>query len=754
MAKAYPKGNELLKRSTFGDARSIPWMPFFEPPASGEGFAKNGTYCMRIDHLGANQWDVQLRHREMTIRNEHRYSVRFTAWSSKPVGIRAKVGMSGAPYADYWHDDFELTATPTEFTDSFTAYATDDPTAEFAFHLNDVHAAPPFEICLNDLHLTDPQFIPAPDSVASKPAAVRVNQHGYFPHATKHATWVLDGDDAATRATVPVSFAVLAGSGEVLYRGKTEPLGRDTTSGAYVQRLDFTAVTTAAKDLRIRIETTASADSAIVSDPFAIDPQLLRPLSRDALRFFYYMRSGIALQQPYVEDPIWERIEGHPTDKQVRCAADANCSYAQDVSGGWYDAGDYGKYVVNAGLSVWLLMNLWEVAQVQGFDLVGGEDQALNIPESGNGIPDLLDEVKWEMQWLLKMQVPEGQPHAGLVHHKVHDEAWSALGVLPILSTATKRTLRPVSTAATLNLAATGAQASRIFAKLDPVFSKRCLLAAKRAWAAAKQHPTSLITLADNQGGGAYEDADISDEWYWAATELYLATGEEAYSSSLRTSPHYLQVRTQATDPGLYQSFDWRSTAALATVSIAIDRVRFSEKERTSSRFAIIEAGKRYLELSKADAFGQPYAGTHYTWGSNSFMLNNGIVLAYSHALTKNPRFLEGAGAALDYLLGRNALGKSYVSGYGQRALTNPHHRLWARAVNPKFPPPPPGAIAGGPNTNLQDPYSKAANLGCIGQTCYVDHADAYSVNEVAINWNAGLSWLAAYLNGVRSKTK
>lgn len=750
-AEEYPAGNELLKRSTFTDRRSSPWLPFFDPPASGEGAAKNGAYCMRVDHLGINQWDAQFRHREMTIQKDHRYAVRFTAWSSKPVGIRAKVGMSGAPYSDYWRGEFDLTTTPTEYVDSFTAYEPDDPTAEFAFHLNDVQASPPFEICFNELHLTDPAFVPKPDSIAAKPPAIRVNQLGYLPHLQKHATWVLDGEDAVTQAAKAVPFTVIDGEGQILYRGDTEPFGRDATSGIYVQRLDFSTLAAPNKNLKIQIETGTTSGS-VTSDAFAIEPGLMQPLARDAMRFFYYMRSGTALQQPFVENPVWERIEGHPTDNQVPCAADAKCSYTLDVSGGWYDAGDYGKYVVNAGLSVWLLMNLWELAQHQGFELVGGADRTLNIPESGNGVPDLLDEAKWEIEWILKMQVPEGQPQAGLVHHKMHDEAWSALGSLPVASTATKRTLRPVSTAATLNLAATAAQASRVFSKWDPVFAERCLSAAKRAWTAAKQNPALLITLADNKGGGAYEDADVSDEWYWAATELYLATGNETYASDVRNSPHHLQIRAKATDGVLYQAFDWRSMASLATASIAIDKKRFSEKERTSGRHAIIEVGKRYLELSKADAFGQPYAGTLYPWGSNSFMLNNGIVMALSHAFTKDPSFLQGAAAALDYLLGRNALGKAYVSGYGQRPLTNPHHRMWARSVNPKFPPPPPGALAGGPNTNLQDPYSKAANLGCIGQTCYVDHVDAYSANEVAINWNAELAWLTAYLNGTQAK--
>lgn len=747
--KTEPKGGELLKRSTFKDQRSVPWLPFFEPPASGDGRAKDGAYCIRIDKPGKNQWDVQFRHREMTIVKEHRYALRFTAWSSKPMGIRAKVGMSGAPYTDYWSGDFDLTPTAVEFSDAFTSYMPDDPTAEFAFHLNDEQTSPPVEICFNHLHLTDPAFVPDAASVAAKPPAIRVNQVGYLPSEKKLATWVLDGPDAERQALISLPFEVLDGTGAVVYRGKTEPFGRDATSGTHVQRLDFSAHAVPGKNLSVRIVSQDAATIAPKSDPFAIGSQLLVPLARDSLRFFYYMRSGVALTQPYIEKQDWERIEGHPTDKQVACAKDVTCSYTLDASGGWYDAGDYGKYVVNGGLSVWLLMNLWEVAQQQGFKVAGAKDRELNIPESGNGIPDLLDEAKWEMQWMLKMQVPEGQPQAGLVHHKLHDEAWSALGTLPVLIEKTKRTLRPVSTSATLNLAATAAQASRVFSSLDPKFSALCLTAARRAWAAAQNHPALLITISDNKGGGAYEDATISDEQFWAATELYLTTGEQPYLSSLTSSPHFQRPRAQATDKGIFQAIDWRTMDALATVSIALDRRRFSPEARESSKLALVEIAERYLALSKADGFGQPYAGTHYAWGSNSFMLNNGIIMTYAHALTKDRRFLDGAVAALDYLLGRNALGKSYVSGYGARPLLNPHHRLWARATNPKFPPPPPGALAGGPNTDLQDPYSKAANLGCIGQTCYADHVDAYSVNEVAINWNAALAWLSAYVNGV-----
>jgi endoglucanase len=225
-----------------------------------------------------------------------------------------------------------------------------------------------------------------------------------------------------------------------------------------------------------------------------------------------------------------------------------------------------------------------------------------------------------------------------------------------------------------------------------------------------------------------------------------VTTGDPSFFAALAKSPHHLHPRA-ALEGQPPQAFNWATTDALGTLSLALDTRRTPAKVREESRKAIVDVAERYLAMSRADGFGQPYAGTRYPWGSNSFILNNGVVLAEAHAFTKDPRFLEGAAAAMDYVLGRNALGKSYVSGYGARPLHNPHHRAWAHAVDPRLPPPPPGVIAGGPNSDLQDPYSRALHPGCIGQTCYVDHADAYSANEVAINWNAALAWLSAYLD-------
>jgi endoglucanase len=740
-----PPGGELLQRSTFKDQRSLPWMPLFIEPGKGEAGVKDGAYCVRIDRHGKNPWDVQVRHREMTIVKGHTYAIRFSAWASAPTKVRTKVGMSGAPYTTYWGDVAVLDPSHRAFNGTFKAQADDDPTAEFAFHLSGGEGSAPVTVCLDDLHLTDPEFTRKAKAGEAPLPAVRVNQLGYFPHGPKRATWVLAGEGAEAKAKAPVAFEIVDSAGAAVHRGTTEPFGKDPTSGAFVQRIDFSSYSTPGEGLRVRIAAGEGAKDPLVSDPFAIRPHLYGRLSRDALRYFYHTRSGIPLEMPWVEDAIWARPAGHPTDVKVPCAPDAGCTHVLDVSGGWYDAGDYGKYVVNGGLSVWLLMNLWEASRQMGFPVLGMKDGDLHLPESGNGKPDLLDEARWEMEWLLKMQVPEGDPEAGLVHHKMHDTDWSALATPPVLGASTERQLRPVSTAATLNLAAAGAQAARVFATVDPAFAERCLAAAKRAWAAAESHPALLVTSADNHGGGAYEDPDVSDERFWAAAELFVTTGGPSFLTVLRKSPYFLRTRTLIDT--MPQSFNWRATEALGALTLALDMGKTPAEVREGSRKSIVAAAEQYLAMSKGDGFGQPYSGTHYPWGSNSLVVTNGLVMAYAHAFTKDPRFLLGAVAAVDYVLGRNALGKSYVSGFGARPLETPHHRYWAHSIQPKFPPPPPGVLSGGANSDLQDPYSKGLHPDCIGQTCYVDHPDAYSANEVAINWNAELAWLVAYLD-------
>jgi endoglucanase len=193
----------------------------------------------------------------------------------------------------------------------------------------------------------------------------------------------------------------------------------------------------------------------------------------------------------------------------------------------------------------------------------GFADGDMKIPEAGNGLPDLLDEVKWELDFLLKMQVPGGKPMAGMVFHKVHDSEWTGLPLMPDKDDK-KRELHRPSTAATLNMAAAAAQGARLFKGKDDAYSATLLAAAKSAFAAAKANPAVFATPEDGaSGGGPYDDTEVADEFYWAATELYLTTGEQIYLDEVDT----IKVPDEMFFP-MNGAFDWKNVATFALLEL------------------------------------------------------------------------------------------------------------------------------------------------------------------------------------------
>jgi endoglucanase len=431
----------------------------------------------------------------------------------------------------------------------------------------------------------------------------------------------------------------------------------------------------------------------------------------------------------------------------VPCASDAGCDYVLDVSGGWYDAGDHGKYVVNGGISVWTLLDLYE-RSVQSAQADGLADGRMHIPEAGNGVPDLLDEARWEIEFLLKMQVPAGKPLAGMVHHKMHDKEWTELGVAPH-EDKSQRVLMAPSTAATLNLAAVAAQAARLYRAFDPPFSKRCLAAAQRAFDAATAHPALFAPASNKVGGGPYDDSDVRDEFYWAAAELFVTTGEARYGELVSRSALHDQLPIRL--PGASGDntvLTWQNVAAAGTITLALNA---NGDERTRARAAIVRAADALLAVREHEGYGLPFAAADgkYPWGSNSFVLNNGLVLGLAHDFTGEAKYLDALVSVMDYVLGDNPLDQSYITGYGIRPLRNPHHRFFSHQLRADRPEPPPGLVSGGPNSGLQDPIAQGAGLaGCAPQKCFLDHIESWSTNEVTINWNAPLAWVVWYLDG------
>jgi endoglucanase len=307
------------------------------------------------------------------------------------------------------------------------------------------------------------------------------------------------------------------------------------------------------------------------------------------------------------------------------------------------------------------------------------------------------------------------------------------------------RELHRPSTAATLNAAAVFAQGARIFHDMDAALSSRLLEKARIAYAAAKANPTLYAPVEDgNSGGGPYNDNDVSDEFYWAAVNLYITTGEEQYLEDALASPHW------AGDVFRPDGFDWGHVAGLARLQLSIGNFRFRADYIDLVRQSIIEAADRFLEMQAREPFGQPYAPSSgkYDWGSNHLVIQNALVMARAYDLTDDRKYRDGALEAMDYILGRNALNMSYVTGYGTKFSENQHSRWFAHQANAELPHPPKGSLAGGPNSSIQDPIAQQlfGAQGCAPQTCYTDHIESWSTNEITINWNAALGQMASWL--------
>lgn len=587
-------------------------------------------------------------------------------------------------------------------------------------------------------------------AVAEEPVnPIRLNQAGLLANGPKHAI-------IPHTSRAPVPWTLLDGGDRPVLQGRTIVVGDDAASGQHLHRVDFSKASATGDGFRLRVGDDLSRPFAIGAGPYAT-------LKRDALAYFYHNRAGTPIEARFV-GPARARPAGHPQEiapcfggKDAQGNVWPACPHQLNVTGGWYDAGDHGKYVVNGGISLWTLLNLYERQAANGRP-ASFPDGAAAIPESSNGVNDLLDEARWQMEFMLSMQVPDGtsmelplgpqKPKgprhfthvdvSGMAHHKVADERWTMLPMPPHLDPE-PRFLYPPGTAATLNLAATAAQAARIWRPIDPSFADRCLKAASRAWNAALRVPDALA-IGDFAGSGGYGDSDMSDEFFWAAAELLATTRQPLYAAVVTGSVHFTQDRVA--EPG------WAQVAPLGTLSLSLSPDALGPQDAARVRQAILSAADGFV----ADADGgyrQPLPVRAYTWGSNSSLLNRAIILAYAHDATGEGRYRDPIVDVMDYLLGRNPLDQSYISGYGARPMRHPHHRFWAPSLDPKLPPPPPGVVSGGPNANsMADKIAKQMKGHCAPQTCWADHIDAYALNEVTINWNAPLVWVAAWLDG------
>jgi endoglucanase len=440
----------------------------------------------------------------------------------------------------------------------------------------------------------------------------------------------------------------------------------------------------------------------------------------------------------------WSRAEGSPdTIVLVHPSAASDKRPVGTVissARGWYDAGDYNKYIVNSGISTSTLLSLYEDFPAYM------KTVKLNIPESGNHIPDVLNEVLWNLRWMLTMQ----DPNDGGVYHKLTNAKFDTFE-MPGKDT-TRRYVVQKGTAAALDFAAVMAQASRIFRNFPhelPGLADSCLSRANLAWDWAVKNPKVVYNQNEINKKfepkimtGTYGDFSFSDEFIWAASELTVTTKQSRYLKDIKLMPDErmpLPAWGQVRLLGYYTLVKNESTLGNAAPP------ELSELKKRLLAFAddLINGANETANQTVMDK-----SARNFGWGSNSVTANQGIALIQAYKLSGDAKYLAYALANFDYILGRNGSGYSYVTGFGSKPAMHPHHRPSASdgVVDPV-----PGLLVGGPNPGMQDGIKVPSKFP---DEAYIDDERAYAANEIAINWNAPLAYLANAIEALQGEIK
>jgi endoglucanase len=556
------------------------------------------------------------------------------------------------------------------------------------------------------------------------PGAIQLNQTGFYPYGPKIGVVV--------NAAKGEFFITTSDQKTKVFTGKLSEPRKSEFSDKKTSIADFSELSAPGTFVMV-------VPGVGSSHPFEIRARVHEEVAKASIKGFYYQRMSVDLPERYAGQ--WHRRAGHP-DKEVlihASAASENRPTGTVIAcpRGWYDAGDYNKYIVNSGITMATLFAAYE-------DFTAYYDTlALAIPEQSNTLPDLLDESLWNLRWMLTMQ----DPHDGGVYHKCTNAKFDGM-IMPDRCS-TPRYAVQKGTAATLDFAAVMAQASRIFKKFNtelPGLSDSCLTAAKNAWSWAIKNPgieydqdAMNKKFAPKVTTGGYGDRDLSDEWIWAAAELYAAAKDDQYIRTVKILPDDRMPLPS-----------WGQVRLLGYYTLV--RV---QKELPPSSLFVEEIKTRLLRFADeliAGADRQSFktvmgkSAKDYIWGSSAVAANQSIALLQAYHISGDKKYVNYAITNLDYLLGRNATGYSFLTGYGERSTLYPHHRP---SIADGIAKPVPGLLAGGPNPGMQD---KCRYLSTVADEAYTDDACSYASNEIAINWNAPMVYLTGAMEALQFK--
>ena len=541
-----------------------------------------------------------------------------------------------------------------------------------------------------------------------------VNQIGYLPKQVKYAVVIGEID----------SFKVVSTeTNKVEYSGKLSQPKYWALSDEVVRIADFTKV-----KKKGTYKIIAKGDS---SYSFEISNDVYKNISKASLKAFYYQRASTELPEKFAGK--WKRKCGL-SDTTVYIHSSAASIERPEGSiisapGGWFDAGDYNKYIVNSGITTYTLILLYDLFP----EYI--KTVSLNIPESNNDIPDILDEILWNVRWMMKMQDPED----GGVYHKLTCKNFQPY-LMPSEVKA-KRFVVGKSTAAALDFSAVLSHLSVSLKKHNnklKSLSDSCLTMAKKAWQWAVKNPNKHFKNPPDIQTGEYSDNKLKDNFFWAGIELYLATNDTSY---LR----YVDNLDEMVVDSLY----WAHVANLGILSTLTNNT--NEKKYLTARSKIRETFEKNITILYNKNQQSPYRISLgvFKWGSNSNLLNETLMLLAAYKIYGDKKYLTAAITNTDYILGRNPLNICYVTGFGSKSPLNIHHRI---SIADGMKEPIPGLVVGGANPYYLIDCGKDKYPSLLPAKCYLDDVDSYSTNEIAINWNAALVFVLFSIDNFSQK--
>jgi endoglucanase len=551
-------------------------------------------------------------------------------------------------------------------------------------------------------------------------AAVHGSGSGSLSIKVDQVGYPLDGPKIALVGAPAQTFEVRRASDSVaVFHGKLTPPAADANSGDQIEAADFSGLRQAGSYY-------LDVPGVGRSFAFVVGMNVFERTYYLAMRGFYGQRCGMAVDMG-PEFPGY----AHPACHQHgEFHASSGAKGPRDNIGGWHDAGDYGRYMVNSGVSTGTLLWAWEIFGPQLKNI------QLQIPETGNGTPDILNEARWNLEWMLKMQDDDGG-----AWHKQASEQFPGF-IAPEKDASPSEVMGTgaapyKSTCATADLAAVGAIAARVYKPFDPQFAGRALEAARRAWAWTGKYPNVTFKNPPGVNTGEYADANCNDERLWAAAELWRTTGEAEYNTFFLHQ--YAEFLPSLDSPPVE---NWNAMAPMALRTYALSGRKGADAAAVRAiRERCLAAAHAIVERTRGNPYHVSLQAKDYVWGSNGIAAAYGMDLLIANELQPEPAFVDAARDNLHYLLGRNTFSLSWVTQVGENPFQHPHHRPSGSGQQGA---PWPGLLSGGPNANRQDAVLAALPKDLPPAKVYADQLASYASNEICINWQASLVFLLA----------